>query len=316
MRSARAVTASSCSGGEVGAGARLAASRGPCPSPRTGRPAAGRPGGEEVAEGSREGPFGVEEGREVDGPQRLGGRGARDRQGFDDRALFGRARSSTRGAIRSAGTSRILAASATSVGLGEIAVAVVGGLRQRVGEAGLDALRAVLGDADGRGDRVGGLEADAPHVGGESVRLPPDGFVPIRRRTSCRSSPRGRWSTPTPCRKIMTCLIAFCSAQASVIRVLRFGPRPRDLDEAARLVVDDVHDVDAEVADHPFGHHGADALDQARSEVPSGCLARSPGARWCRSRRRTGGRTSGARSSGRAAAVTRRSARRAAGRPR
>ena len=40
-----------------------------------------------------------------------------------------------------------------------------------------------------------------------------------------------------------------------------------ELDQPARLVLDDVHDVHAEVGDHAFGHHRADALDQARTEV-------------------------------------------------
>jgi hypothetical protein len=46
----------------------------------------------------------------------------------------------------------------------EIAVAVVGGLGQGVGEARPDPLRAVARDADRRGDRVGGLETDPPDV--------------------------------------------------------------------------------------------------------------------------------------------------------
>ena len=55
-------------------------------------------------------------------------------------------------------------------------MAVVGGLGQGVGKAGLDPLGAVLRDADRRGDRVGGLEADAPDVRGQLVRLLLDGF--------------------------------------------------------------------------------------------------------------------------------------------
>ena len=61
--------------------------------------------------------------------------------------------------------------------LGKVAVAVVvGGLRQRVGQAGLDALGAVARDADRGGDRVGGLESDAPDVGREAVRVLLDGL--------------------------------------------------------------------------------------------------------------------------------------------
>ena len=181
------------------------------------------------------------------------------------------ARSATRGAIRSAGTSRILAASVTSAGLGEITVAVVGGLRQRVGEAGLDALGAVLGDADGSGDRVGGLEADAPHVGGEFVRLLLDGlfrFVAVLLVDLHREG-RGDADALQEDHDLLDRLLlgpGVLDARAAL------RAEARDLDEAAGLVVDDVHDVGAEVVDHPFGHDGADALDQAGSEVPSDAL--------------------------------------------
>jgi hypothetical protein len=52
------------------------------------------------------------------------------------------------------------------------------------------------------------------------------------------------------------------------------GTEAVHLDQAARLVLDDVHDVDAEVADHALGHHRADALDQARTQVPLDALHR------------------------------------------
>ena len=45
------------------------------------------------------------------------------------------------------------------------------------------------------------------------------------------------------------------------------GAQPVDLGQPARLVVDDVHDVHAEMRDHPLGHHRADALDQPRAQV-------------------------------------------------
>jgi hypothetical protein len=50
------------------------------------------------------------------------------------------------------------------VRLGQVAVPVVGGLREGVLEAGLHPLRAVVWDPDRLGDRVGGLEPDPPHL--------------------------------------------------------------------------------------------------------------------------------------------------------
>jgi hypothetical protein len=53
---------------------------------------------------------------------------------------------------------------ADQVGLGEVAVPVVGGLGERVLQPGFDPLWTVVGDPDRLGDRVGGLEADPPHL--------------------------------------------------------------------------------------------------------------------------------------------------------
>ena len=50
------------------------------------------------------------------------------------------------------------------VGLREVAVPVVGGLRQGVLQPCLDPFRAVVRDPDGLSDGVGGLEPDAPHL--------------------------------------------------------------------------------------------------------------------------------------------------------
>jgi hypothetical protein len=41
------------------------------------------------------------------------------------------------------------------------------------------------------------------------------------------------------------------------------GPSPPTSASRPGLVVDDVHDVCAEVRDHAFGHDRADAFDQA-----------------------------------------------------
>ena len=80
------------------------------------------------------------------------------------------------------------------VRLRQVAVPVVGGLGQRVLEAGLHPLRAVVRDPDRLGDRVGGLEPDPPHLGGQPVRLIPHHARSTRRRTSCRSAPPARWT--------------------------------------------------------------------------------------------------------------------------
>ena len=53
--------------------------------------------------------------------------------------------------------------------------------------------------------------------------------------------------TPTPWRKTITSLIAFCSSHAAVIFAVRFGPRPGDLDQPGRLLLDDPQGVQAEV---------------------------------------------------------------------
>ena len=84
------------------------------------------------------------------------------------------------------------------VRLGQVAVPVVGGLGQGVLEAGLHPLRAVVRDPDRLGDRVGGLEPDPPHVGGQPVRLVPHHRDRARRRTSCRSAPPARWTPRRP----------------------------------------------------------------------------------------------------------------------
>jgi hypothetical protein len=51
---------------------------------------------------------------------------------------------------------------------------VVAGLRQGELQPGLDPLRAVMGDAQAAGELVGGLEPDAPHLAGQTVRRPAD----------------------------------------------------------------------------------------------------------------------------------------------
>src|SRR5690606_32752529 len=51
----------------------------------------------------------------------------------------------------------------------EIDMSVARGVVQRVQDPGLHALGRVRADADGPGDLVGGLEADAPHLEREAI---------------------------------------------------------------------------------------------------------------------------------------------------
>jgi len=46
------------------------------------------------------------------------------------------------------------------------------------------------------------------------------------------------------------------------------GAQAVDLGQPVRLVVDDVHDVCAEVRDHAFGHDRADAQQPAQGDQP------------------------------------------------
>src|SRR6201996_1771503 len=108
--------------------------------------------------------------RQVDGLHRVGGRGTGDRDLLaDGEFLDGEIRDERADQVR--GDAEDLDGLGDEDVLREIAVAVVGGLGQGVGEAGLDALGAVPRDTDRRGDRFGGLEADAPDVRGQLVRL-------------------------------------------------------------------------------------------------------------------------------------------------
>jgi hypothetical protein len=152
-------------------------------------------------------------------------------------------------------------------------VAVVARLRQCVGQAGGDPFRAVLGDADAGGDRVGGLEPDAPHVRGQLIRVLRDGLdrliavllVDLHRQR------RGHADALQEDHDLLDRLLL---GPGVLDPRAPLGAEAVDLDEPVRLVVDDVHDVDAEVIDHAFGHHGADALDHARAQVPPDALLR------------------------------------------
>ena len=148
---------------------------------------------------------------------------------------------------------------------------VVGRLRQGVGQAGLDPLRAVAGDADAHGDRVGGLEADAPHVGREPVRLAADhadGLVAVL-LVDLDGQRRG---DPHALQEHHHLLDGLLLGPGGGDHRGALGAQAVHLDQPPGRVVDDVHDVGAEVGDHAFGHHRADALDQPGAQVPLDAL--------------------------------------------
>ena len=145
-------------------------------------------------------------------------------------------------------------------------MAVVGCLGQGVGQPGLDPFRAVPGDADRRGDGVRGLEADAPHIRGQPVRL--GAHHGDRGVAVLLVDPhRQRGGHPDTLQEHHHLLDGLLLGPGGSDHRGALGAEAVDLDQAAGLVVDDVHDVDAEVGDHALGHHRADALDQARAQV-------------------------------------------------
>jgi hypothetical protein len=140
-------------------------------------------------------------------------------------------------------------------------VPLVGRLGQGVGQPGLDPLRAIPGDPDRGRDGVRGLETDAPHVGGQPVRLVAhhgDGVVAVLLVDPHRQ--RGGHSHPLQEHHHLLDRLLLGPGRGDHRGAL--GAQALDLDEPARRILDDVHDVDAEVGDHPLGHYRADALDQ------------------------------------------------------
>ena len=145
-------------------------------------------------------------------------------------------------------------------------MAVVGGLGQGVGQAGLDPLRAVGGDPGRGGDRVRGLEPDPPHVGGQPVRLMADDRD--RRVAVLLVDPHGqRRRHPDALQEDHHFLDRLLLGPGGGDHRGALRTQPADLDQPTRRLLDDVHDVHAEMRHHALGHHRADALNQPRSQV-------------------------------------------------
>lgn len=140
-------------------------------------------------------------------------------------------------------------------------MALVGGLRQRVLQARLDALRTVVRDADGLGDLVGGEEADAPDVGREPVRLvlhDGDGGVAVL-LVDAHGDGRGHLDGLEEEHDLLDGLL-FLPGVGDLLRPL--GSEARDLDQPLGLLLDDLEGVQPEVPGDPVGEDRADALDQ------------------------------------------------------
>ena len=138
-------------GGELGAGPAAQPAEGLVPVDGGERGQAVGPGGVQAQEGAGQGPFGLIEGRQVDGGDLRCGLSLRGpgRRGhlFADHSLGGGQLVQARG-DQVGGHVEDLGGVGDQVGRGQVAVPVVGGLGQGVGQAGLDPLRAVGGDAD------------------------------------------------------------------------------------------------------------------------------------------------------------------------
>jgi hypothetical protein len=220
-------------------------------------------------EGSRHRPFCLIEGGQVDGGDRRGVLSHR-RQFLPHHPLDGGQLVQARGDHLRRDLED-LGGIGDQVRDGQVTVPVVGRLGQGVGQARLDPLRAVAGDPHAHGDRVGGLEADAPHVGREPVRL---GAHHVHRLVAVLLvDPDGqRRGDPHALQEDHHLLDRLLFRPGGGDHRGALGAQAVHLDQAPGRVVDDVHDVDAEVLDHALGHHRADALDQPGSQVPLDAL--------------------------------------------
>jgi hypothetical protein len=227
------------------------------------------PGGVQAEQGVSQGPFGLIERRQVDGGDLrcgLSRRGPGRRGDLVADHPVGGGELVQAGGDQVGGDVEDLGGVGDQVGGGQVAVPVVGGLGQGVGQAGLDPLRALRGDADRTSDGVRGLEPDPPHVGGQPVRLVAhdrDGRVAV----FLVDPHRQRRGYPDALQEDHHLLDRLLLGPRGGDQRGALGAQPVDLGQPGRLVVDDVHDVHAEVRDHAFGHDRADALDQARAQV-------------------------------------------------
>ncbi len=151
------------------------------------------------------------------------------------------------------------------------AVPLVGGLRQRVLQAGLHALGTVVRDADRLGDLVGGEEADAPDVGGELVgAFLHDGD---RRVAVLLVDPHGDGGGHLDGLQEEHDLLDRLLFLPGVGDLLgAFGAETGDLDEALGLLLDDPQGVDAEVLGDAVGEDRPDALDQPGPQIAPDAL--------------------------------------------
>ena len=152
------------------------------------------------------------------------------------------------------------------VRLGQVAVAVVGGLRQRVLNAGLHPPGAVVRDPHRLRDGVGGPEADPPHLGGQPVRLMPnDGDGPVA--VLLVDPHRQRGGHPDALQEDHHLLDGLLLLPRLPDHRGAFGPQARDLDQPLWLLLDHPQGVHAEVPDNPGGGPRPDPLDQTGAQV-------------------------------------------------
>jgi hypothetical protein len=152
-------------------------------------------------------------------------------------------------------------------------VAVLGRLRQRELQAGLDPLGAVVGDTQALGELVGGLEPDPPHVGGQPIRLPADhldGVVAV----GLVDPHRQRGGDANALQEDHHLLDGLLLLPRGGDHLGALGAKTGHLDQPPRVLLDDLQGGRAEVVDDPLGHLGADPLDQSRAQVAADPLDR------------------------------------------
>jgi hypothetical protein len=150
-------------------------------------------------------------------------------------------------------------------------MAVLGGLRERELQAGLDPLGTVVGDTQAAGELVGGLEPDPPHVGGQPIRFAADhldGLIPVGLVDP--HPQRGRH--PNALQEDHHLLDGLLLGPGGGDHGRPFGAKPRDLDQPFGVLLDHLQGGLAEVVDDPLGHLGTDPFDQPRTEVAADSL--------------------------------------------